>query len=114
MAQAYFVGSGIASLAGAAYLIRDGHFPGNDIHIFEQSAITGGSLDGAGSPEADRVLGIRLETLSGLLAGLQGQPAVLAFAFEKVGNERPNLGYATVYSLAMLLKILFAQLLLGG
>lgn len=61
-----------------------------------------------------RLLGIRLETLSGLLAGLQGQPAVLAFALEKAGSERPNLGYATVYPLAMLLKILFAQLLLGG
>ncbi|MBF6595233.1 MAG: oleate hydratase [Thermaceae bacterium] len=56
MAKAYFVGSGIASLAGAAYLIRDGHFPGDDIHIFEQSAITGGSLDGAGSPETGYTL----------------------------------------------------------
>lgn len=59
-----------------------------------------------------RLLGISLGTLSGILAGLQTQPAVLAFALEKAGNERPNLGYATVYPLAMLLKILIAQLLL--
>jgi len=32
--KAYFVGSGIASLAGAAFLIRDGLIPGNNIHIF--------------------------------------------------------------------------------
>lgn len=59
-----------------------------------------------------RVLKISLGTLAGILAGLQTQPAVLAFALEKAGNERPNLGYATVYPLAMLLKILIAQLLL--
>jgi len=60
-----------------------------------------------------RLLGIHLEALSGLLAGLQGQPAVLAFALDKSASERPSLSYATVYPLAMLLKILFAQLLLG-
>ncbi|MER3461722.1 MAG: hypothetical protein C4342_01450, partial [Armatimonadota bacterium] len=52
--------------------------------------------------------------LGGVLAGLQTQPAVLAFALEKTGSEQPNLGYATVYPLAMLLKILLVQLLLLG
>jgi uncharacterized transporter YbjL len=49
-----------------------------------------------------------------VLAGLQTQPAVLAFVLEKTGSEQPNLGYATVYPLAMLLKILLVQLLLLG
>ena len=44
--KAYFVGSGIASLAGAAFLIRDGLIPGEAIHIFEELNTTGGSLDG--------------------------------------------------------------------
>ena len=44
MPKACLVGSGIASLAAAAYLIRDGRFPGDDIHIFEQADIEGGSL----------------------------------------------------------------------
>ena len=49
--QVYLVGAGIASLASAAYLIRDGKIPGTDIHILEESAETGGSMDAHGSPE---------------------------------------------------------------
>ncbi len=50
-AKAYLVGGGIASLACAAFLIRDGHFPGSKIHLFEESDKTGGSLDAQGSPK---------------------------------------------------------------
>lgn len=47
--QVYFVGGGLASLAGAAYLIRDCKFPGSNIRIFEGMNILGGSNDGAGN-----------------------------------------------------------------
>jgi len=56
MPKAYLVGSGIASLAAAAYLIRDGKFPGDEICIFEQADIAGGSLDGAGSRDSGYVI----------------------------------------------------------
>jgi len=46
--QVYFVGGGLASLAGAAYLVRDCNFPGKNIHIIEGMNILGGSNDGAG------------------------------------------------------------------
>lgn len=46
--QVYFVGGGLASLAGAAYLIRDCNFKGQNIHIIEGLKILGGSNDGAG------------------------------------------------------------------
>lgn len=46
----YFVGGGLASLAGAAYLIRDCNFKGENIHIIEGLKILGGSNDGAGDP----------------------------------------------------------------
>ena len=49
--KAYLVGGGIASLASAAYLIRDGSLLGENICVFEETPILGGSLDGAGSPE---------------------------------------------------------------
>lgn len=49
--QAYFVGGGIASLSGAAYLIRDCGFKGEDIHILENMNILGGSNDGIGTPK---------------------------------------------------------------
>ena len=51
MAKAYLVGSGIASLAAAAFLIRDGGFSGSDIHLLEEQKQIGGSLDAGGSPE---------------------------------------------------------------
>lgn len=44
------VGGGIAGLASAVYLIRDGQIPGVDIRILEQSQ-PGGSLDAGGSAE---------------------------------------------------------------
>lgn len=46
--QAYFIGGGLASLAGAAYLVRDCKFKGENIHIIESMKIPGGSNDGAG------------------------------------------------------------------
>ncbi|WP_405884613.1 oleate hydratase [Streptomyces sp. NBC_01136] len=46
--HAYLVGGGIASLAAAAFLIRDGGFPGKHIHILEELPVAGGSLDGSG------------------------------------------------------------------
>jgi len=49
---------------------------------------------------------------TGMLAGLQTQPAVLSFALEQTGDDSPNLGYATVYPVAMIAKILLAQVLL--
>lgn len=47
--QVYLVGGGLASLAAAAYLIRDCNFKGENIHIYEGLKVLGGSNDGAGS-----------------------------------------------------------------
>ncbi|MDP9649843.1 oleate hydratase [Paraburkholderia caledonica] len=46
----YLVGGGIASLAAAAFLIRDADVPGCRITILEALGDAGGSLDGAGTP----------------------------------------------------------------
>jgi oleate hydratase len=54
--KAYLVGGGIASLASAAYLIRDGGIPGANINVLEQTPLLGGSLDGAGSPDHGYVI----------------------------------------------------------
>jgi oleate hydratase len=51
MSNFYLVGSGIASLAAAAYLIRDGKVNGGDIVIFEEQNEVGGALDAHGSPQ---------------------------------------------------------------
>lgn len=44
--SAYLIGSGLASLSAAAFLIRDGQMKGENIHIFEELDIAGGGLDG--------------------------------------------------------------------
>lgn len=46
--SAYLIGGGIASLAAAAYLIRDGHMNGENITILEETDILGGAMDGSG------------------------------------------------------------------
>ncbi|WP_346928738.1 oleate hydratase [Clostridium sp.] len=46
--QVYFVGGGLASLAGAAYLVRDCNFKGEDIHIIEGMRVLKGN-DGIGN-----------------------------------------------------------------
>lgn len=47
---AWFVGSGLAALAGAAFLIRDGQMLGRHITILEQQQVPGGALDGNKEP----------------------------------------------------------------
>lgn len=49
--QVYFIGGGLASMAGAEYLLRDCGFEGKNIHILEGMPILGGSNDGAGDGE---------------------------------------------------------------
>ena len=46
--KAHFVGGGIGSLAAAAFMIRDGRVPGDNISIYEAMSVLGGALDGAG------------------------------------------------------------------
>ncbi len=60
-----------------------------------------------------RLLRIPMSLLTGMVAGTQTQPAVLGFAVEQTGNDLPHVGYAEVYPLATIGKILVVQLLLG-
>ena len=53
---ACFVDSGLAALAGAAFLIRDGQMPGNQITILEQQQLPGGALDGIKDPQKGFVI----------------------------------------------------------
>ncbi len=44
--SAYIVGSGLASLTAACYLVRDGQMKGERIHVLEKDPIPGGACDG--------------------------------------------------------------------
>lgn len=45
-AHAYIVGSGLAALSAACYLVRDGQLDGSHIHILEKDPRPGGACDG--------------------------------------------------------------------
>ncbi len=44
--SAYLVGSGLAALAAACFLVRDGQMKGERVHILEKDPIPGGACDG--------------------------------------------------------------------
>lgn len=54
--KVYLIGGGIASMAAAVFMIRDGDIPGCNITIMEELDKVGGSLDGAGSAADGYVL----------------------------------------------------------
>jgi oleate hydratase len=54
--KAWFVGSGLAALAGAAFLIRDAQMAGQRITVLEQQQLPGGALDGIKEPEKGFVI----------------------------------------------------------
>lgn len=60
-----------------------------------------------------RLFRLPLSTMFGILAGTHTQPVVLGYATHQTRNELPNGGFATVYPLATILKIVLAQALLG-
>lgn len=45
--SAYIIGSGLAGLSAAVFLVRDAQMKGENIHILEELPVAGGSLDGA-------------------------------------------------------------------
>lgn len=59
-----------------------------------------------------KLLKIPYGMLIGILAGFQTQPALLAFAQEQAKNDLPNIGYSTVYPVALISKIVLAQILI--
>jgi putative transport protein len=61
-----------------------------------------------------KVLKIPFGLLTGMVAGMNTQPATLGFALDQAENELPNLGYALVFPVATITKIVVAQLLLIG
>ncbi|MES5163183.1 oleate hydratase [Lactobacillus crispatus] len=54
--SAYIIGSGLAGLSAAVFLVRDAQMKGENIHILEELPVAGGSLDGAKHPNAGFVV----------------------------------------------------------
>ena len=59
-----------------------------------------------------KVLKVPFGLLTGMLSALGTQPAALGFGLQQAENELPNLGYALVFPVATITKVVVAQLLL--
>ena len=60
-----------------------------------------------------RWAGVSAPRAAGGLAGLVGQPAILAFALSRCDDERVEAGYATLFALAIVVKIIMVQVLVA-
>lgn len=60
---------------------------------------------------ANRLFRYDMVSTFGILAGIHTQPAALAFANAHTGSENPNISYAAVYPIALIAKIILAQML---
>ncbi len=54
--RAYIVGTGLAALTAACYLVRDGQMKGEHITIFEKESLAGGACDGFLYPEVGYIM----------------------------------------------------------
>ena len=54
--SAYIIGTGLAALTAACYLVRDGQMTCGHIHIFEKDPIPGGACDGYEYPQLGYVM----------------------------------------------------------
>ena len=54
--SAYIIGTGLAALSAACYLVRDAQMPGSHIHILEKDPVAGGACDGANIPGVGYVM----------------------------------------------------------
>ena len=103
--SAYLVGSGLASLSAAAFLIRDGQMKGENIHILEELPLAGGSLDGILNPtrgfiiRGGREMEDHFECLWDLfrsIPSLEVEDASVLDEFYWLNKEDPNFSHCRV------------------
>ncbi len=59
------------------------------------------------------LLRIPFDALLGVIAGVTGNPAILAYASKAVPTQQPELGYAIVFPLSTMIKIIVVQIVLA-
>ncbi len=98
--KSYLVGGGIASLAAAFYLMRDGHMEGKNITVLEYLNIEGGSMDGAGDAQTGYVVrgGREMEAhyectwdLFGDIPALEKEGYSVLDEFKELNDSDPNI-----------------------
>ena len=101
--------AGVGTRSGYAFVTT--FTQGNGLSIFIAGALITFTVSITTLWIAYKLLKIPMGMAIGMLGGLQTQPAVLGFTLEQTDNELPNMGYAAVYPMAIIVKIIVAQLL---
>ena len=101
--------AGIGTRSGYAFLTT--FVQGNGLSIFIVGALITFVISFCTLWIGHKLLKIPMGMAVGMLAGLLTQPAVLGFTLEQTDNELPNAGYAAVYPMAIIVKIIIAQLI---
>ena len=103
--------AGIGTRAGAAFLTT--FTQGNGLELLLAGGLVTVAIVLIALWVGYRMLRIPMSILIGILAGLQTHPALLSFATEQTGSDVPAMGYAEVYPVAIIAKIIIAQVLLA-
>lgn len=88
--HAHIIGSGLSSLAAAAFMVRDGYVPGENIHIYEKSEKAGGACHAYNDGEegfvlaGGRELDPHFEVLWDLLKGIPSLDTEGASVFDEI------------------------------
>lgn len=101
----------VGTRAGSALLVT--FTEGNGVQLVLVGALATCAITLMAMWVGYQLLRIPLSILLGMIAGLQTHPALLSFASEQTGNDVPASGYAAVYPIAIIAKIVIAQLLLA-
>lgn len=103
--SAYLIGSGLASLASAVFLVRDAQMQGDKIHILEELALPGGSMDGIWNEQkgyiirGGREMETQFETLWDLfrsIPSLETQGVSILDEYYWLNKQDPSFSHARV------------------
>ena len=100
--------AGIGTKAGFAFVQT---MRSNGMQLLAAGAVLTFAVTLVGLAVGYKFLKIPLDSMLGFVAGLQTQPACLAFASNLTKSENTYVAYASIYPAAMIAKIILAQLL---
>lgn len=102
--------AGIGVRSGQTFVEAIGN--GNGVQLFIAGAIASIAVPMLFIPLAFKKFKLPFAVVSGMVSALHTQPAVHAYASNQAENDLPNHGYAMVFPVATIGKILIAQLMI--
>jgi len=98
---------------GSGYAFATTLRAGAGLDVVVGGALLTTALAAATLAVGHRGLGIPMNVMVGVVCGQHTQPAALSYAVEQTGNDLPHVGYATVFPVATIAKIVLAQVVLA-